>query len=144
MIVKFGSYNYFDSLIWSCLKGFDPKQREEWEKGNWTSGCAKRRPLLCEVKNKIGDSSEKDRFLLMKLMKLPNFAERLYTIKDQCRSQYLGNFSCIAYVFDSGIECMLWSNNLIDIQQLQIWGEDPYFCVADSKLGTYTGVEICF
>ncbi|KAF3628724.1 putative protein OBERON 3-like [Capsicum annuum] len=33
-------------------EGFKPNHREEWERGNWTSGCIGRRALQCEVKNK--------------------------------------------------------------------------------------------
>ncbi|XP_049391736.1 G-type lectin S-receptor-like serine/threonine-protein kinase At1g11330 [Solanum stenotomum] len=137
----FGSCNYFESPICSCLKGFNPKHKEEWEKGNWTSGCVRRRPLLCEVKNNTGDSSKEDGFRKMKFMKLPDFAERSYTIEEECRSQCLGNCSCIAYAFDTGIGCMLWSSNLIDIQQLQIWGKDLNFRVAHSELDHHKDIK---
>ncbi|XP_010319376.1 G-type lectin S-receptor-like serine/threonine-protein kinase At1g11300 [Solanum lycopersicum] len=137
----FGSCNYFESPICSCLKGFNPKHKEEWEKGNWTSGCVRRRPLLCEVKNNTRDSSKEDGFRKMKLTKLPDFAERSYTIEEECRSKCLSNCSCIAYAFDTGIGCMLWSSNLIDIQQLQIWGKDLYFRVAYSELDHYKDIK---
>ncbi|KAM3281440.1 G-type lectin S-receptor-like serine/threonine-protein kinase [Capsicum chacoense] len=136
----FGSCNNLQSPICSCLKGFEPKYREEWEKGNWTSGCVRSRALQCEVNNKnnSGDSSKEDRFLKMELMKLPDFAERSNTREDQCRSQCLGNCSCIAYAFVSGIGCMSWTNNLIDIQQFQLWGKDLYIRVAHSELDMHT------
>lgn len=60
-------------------------------------------------------------------MKLPDFAERSSTTEDQCRSQCLGDCSCIAYAYDSGISCMSWSKNLIDIQQFQSWGQISIF-----------------
>ncbi|PHU17363.1 G-type lectin S-receptor-like serine/threonine-protein kinase [Capsicum chinense] len=132
----FGSCNYLESPICSCLKGFEPKHWEEWQKGNWTSGCVRRRALQCEVKNKNNseDSSKEDGFQKMELMKLPDFAESSSTAEDQCRSQCLGNCSCIAYAYDSGIGCMSWSKNLIDIQQFQSWGKDLYIRVAHSEL----------
>ncbi|XP_059291844.1 G-type lectin S-receptor-like serine/threonine-protein kinase At1g11330 [Lycium ferocissimum] len=130
----FGSCNYVESPICSCLKGFEPKHREEWERGNWTSGCVRKRALQCEVRSNSEDSSKEDGFLKMELMKLPDFAERSFATEDQCRSQCLGNCSCIAYAYDSDIGCMLWSKNLIDIQQFQSWGKDLYIRVAHSKL----------
>ncbi|KAH0756954.1 hypothetical protein KY290_020447 [Solanum tuberosum] len=130
----FGSCNHLESPICSCLKGFEPKHREEWEKGNWTSGCVRRKALRCEVRNNSGDSSKGDGFLKIGSIKLPDFAERSSTREDQCRSQCLGNCSCIAYAYDSGIGCTSWSNNLIDIQQFQSSGKDLYIRVAHSEL----------
>ena len=124
----FGSCNYFESPICSCLKGFNPKHKEEWEKGNWTSGCVRRSALQCEVKNNTTDSSKEDGFLKMELMKLPDFAERSSTTEDVCRSRCLGNCSCIGYAFDSSIGCMSWSK-MIDIQQFQSLGNDLYIHV---------------
>ncbi|KAJ8564815.1 hypothetical protein K7X08_001275 [Anisodus acutangulus] len=139
----FGSCNYLESPICFCLKGFEPKHREEWEKGNWTSGCVRRRALQCEVRNNSGDSSKEDGFLKMEFMKLPDFAKRSSTTEDQCRSQCLGNCSCLAYAYDSGIGCMSWSENLIDIQQFQSWGKDLYIRVAHSELEHHKDKENC-
>ncbi|TMW96467.1 hypothetical protein EJD97_007316 [Solanum chilense] len=135
MCGPFGSCNHLESPICSCLKGFEPKHREEWEKGNWASGCLRRKGLQCEVRNNSGDSSKEDGFLKIGSIKLPDFAERSSTREDQCRSQCLGNCSCIAYAYDSGIGCMSWNNNLIDIQQFQSRGEDLYIRMAHSELG---------
>ncbi|OIT05531.1 g-type lectin s-receptor-like serinethreonine-protein kinase [Nicotiana attenuata] len=137
----FGSCNYLESPFCSCLKGFEPKHREEWEKGNWTSGCVRRIALQCEVKNNSGNSSKEDGFLKMESMKLPDFAERSSTGEDQCRSQCLRNCSCIAYAYDSGIGCMSWSNNLIDIQRFQSWGKDLYIRVAHSELDHHKDIK---
>ncbi|KAE8125207.1 hypothetical protein FH972_020040 [Carpinus fangiana] len=35
----FGSCNSQNTPICSCLPGFEPKNTEEWNRGNWTSGC---------------------------------------------------------------------------------------------------------
>ncbi|XP_075093131.1 G-type lectin S-receptor-like serine/threonine-protein kinase At1g11330 isoform X2 [Nicotiana tabacum] len=128
----FGCCNSLDSPICSCLRGFDPKSREEWEKGNWSSGCARRKPLQCEEKNK---TSKEDGFVKMEFMKVPDFAEWLPPkMEDECRSQCLKNFSCLAYAFDAGIGCMSWSRSLIDIQELQRAGTTLYIRVAYSEL----------
>ncbi|KAH0724142.1 hypothetical protein KY284_000007 [Solanum tuberosum] len=116
----FGSCNSLYSPICSCLRGFEPKNIDEWEKGNWTSGCVRRKSLQCDQeKNK---TSTKDGFLKMGYMKVPDFAEWLPPkLEDECRSQCLSNCSCLAYAFDTGIGCMSWSGYLIDIQP----GADP-------------------
>ena len=44
----FGSCNSQTSPFCSCLPGFEPKNTEEWNRGNWTSGCLRRTPLQCE------------------------------------------------------------------------------------------------
>jgi hypothetical protein len=41
----FGSCNPKNSPICSCLWGFEPKNTEEWNRENWTSGCVRRTAL---------------------------------------------------------------------------------------------------
>ncbi|KAL0353180.1 UNVERIFIED_CONTAM: G-type lectin S-receptor-like serine/threonine-protein kinase [Sesamum angustifolium] len=41
----FGNCNAQDSPICSCLRGFEPTNRDEWERGNWTSGCQRKKQL---------------------------------------------------------------------------------------------------
>ncbi|XP_060196400.1 G-type lectin S-receptor-like serine/threonine-protein kinase At1g11330 [Lycium barbarum] len=129
----FGSCNSLDSPICSCFRGFEPKNREEWEKGNWTSGCVRRKPLQCnQEKNK---TSKRDGFLKLGFMKVPDLAEWLPPkLEDECRSQCLSNCSCLAYAFDTGIGCMSWSRFLIDVQKFQGSGTTLYIRVAHSEL----------
>ncbi|KAH0764136.1 hypothetical protein KY285_000007 [Solanum tuberosum] len=130
----FGSCNSLYSPICSCLRGFEPKNIDEWEKGNWTSGCVRRKSLQCDQeKNK---TSTKDGFLKMGYMKVPDFAEWLPPkLEDECRSQCLSNCSCLAYAFDTGIGCMSWSGYLIDIQP----GADPRVSLNNQ----FDGKKIC-
>ncbi|MCD7452937.1 hypothetical protein HAX54_018764 [Datura stramonium] len=129
----FGSCNSLDSPICSCLRGFEPKNRDEWEKGNWTSGCVRRRSLQCDQQS--NKTSIRDGFVKMGFMKVPDFAEWLPPkLEDECRSQCLSNCSCLAYAFDTGIGCMSWGGFLIDIQQFQASGTTLYIRVAHSEL----------
>ncbi|KAF3451601.1 hypothetical protein FNV43_RR07696 [Rhamnella rubrinervis] len=34
-----------------CLRGFEPKNVQEWNRGNWSSGCVRRTPVQCEKSN---------------------------------------------------------------------------------------------
>jgi len=85
--------------ICSCLRGSVPWNIEEWSIHNWTGGCVKKTPLECErINNKTTD-----------------FAEGVAVMPDICRSLCLHNCSCVAYSHDSGIGCMSWTGNLLDI-----------------------------
>nr|XP_023926113.1 G-type lectin S-receptor-like serine/threonine-protein kinase At1g11330 [Quercus suber] len=116
----FGSCYALSSPICSCLKGFEPKIVEEWNRGNWMSGCVRRIPLQCDGGGKA------DGFLKLEMVKVPDFAEWSYGSKDDCRKQCLENCSCVAYAYDTGIGCMSWSGNLIDLQKFSTGGLDIY------------------
>uniref|UniRef100_A0A7N2LU17 non-specific serine/threonine protein kinase n=1 Tax=Quercus lobata TaxID=97700 RepID=A0A7N2LU17_QUELO len=132
----FGSCNSRTSPICSCLPGFEPKNTEEWNRGNWTSGCLRRTPLQCERVNTTGNEASKmDEFLKLKMMKVPDFADSSPANEDYCRQQCLENCSCIAYAYDIGTGCMQWTRNLIDIQKFSSSGVDLYIRVAYSELG---------
>ncbi|KAL8479577.1 hypothetical protein ACS0TY_026465 [Phlomoides rotata] len=104
----FGSCNVLDSPICSCLRGFEPVKKDEWERGNWSSGCQRKNQLQCN-----GDG-----FLRMPFMKVPDFAEPFPGRgEDECLSICSRNCSCIAYAHDPDIGCMLWSDTLIDVQK---------------------------
>ncbi|XP_059627789.1 G-type lectin S-receptor-like serine/threonine-protein kinase At1g11330 [Cornus florida] len=111
----FGSCNAKGLPICKCLQGFDPKDIEEWSRGNWASGCTRRRQLQCERYNSGGGKGKQDRFLKLKTVKVPAFAASVFASEDNCKSQCFNNNSCIAYGYYSGIGCLQWSGQLIDI-----------------------------
>ncbi|XP_059668745.1 G-type lectin S-receptor-like serine/threonine-protein kinase At1g11330 [Cornus florida] len=128
----FGSCNVKGSPICTCLQGFDPKDMEEWSKGNWTGGCVRRRQLQC---NAGGGKGKEDGFLKLKTVKVPALVELVFAAEDECKSQCLNNCSCIAHAYCSGIGCMQWSGDLIDIQKFSFGGADLYIRIAYSELG---------
>ncbi|KAH7569031.1 hypothetical protein JRO89_XS06G0091300 [Xanthoceras sorbifolium] len=127
----FGSCNPQKNPICRCLRGFQPKNIEEWNRGNWTSGCVRKRLLQCERRNLTG---EKDRFLKLAKMKLPDFVERSSVPVEICREQCLNNCSCIAYAYDASIGCMTWTESLTDIQKFSSGAVDLYIRLAHSEL----------
>ncbi|KAL2336837.1 hypothetical protein Fmac_011283 [Flemingia macrophylla] len=133
----FSSCNSQSSPICSCLKGFEPMNKEEWNRQNWTSGCVRRSRLKCErVKEQNASLDLKeDGFWEMKMVKVPDFPEGSPVTPDICRSQCLENCSCVAYSHDDNIGCISWTGNLLDIQQLSSDGLDLYVRVAHSELG---------
>ncbi len=65
----------------------------------------------------------------LKMIKVPDFAERSYGAKDNCRKQCLENCSCVAYAYDAGIGCLSWSGNLIDLQKFSCGGSYIYIFI---------------
>ncbi|KAL3615027.1 hypothetical protein CASFOL_040688 [Castilleja foliolosa] len=128
----FGICNPLNFAICTCLRGFEPANRDEWKNGNWTSGCTRRTELQCDRENQNGD----DVFWRMPFIKVPDFAE-LYPARreDECRTVCLRNCSCLAYSHDANIGCMFWVHEtLIDIQQFNGVGPDIYIRLASSDL----------
>lgn len=124
----FGSCDDRASPVCSCLRGFDPLNRDEWERGNWSVGCSRRSELRCS-----GDG-----FLRLQFMKVPDFAEPFFAVEgDECRSRCLGNCSCLAYAYDSSIGCMVWTDPLIDVQRFNGVGVDLFVRLSASELGTF-------
>ncbi|KAH6792845.1 hypothetical protein C2S52_003322 [Perilla frutescens var. hirtella] len=125
----FGSCNAQDSPICSCLPGFTAQNRQEWDSGNWSSGCQRRASLNCH------NGTTNDGFLKLQSMKISGYSARFSGPKDQCEARCLRNCSCLAYAFDSGIGCMFWSIALIDVQEFSTGsGSDLYVRVSLSDL----------
>ncbi|KAI9083659.1 hypothetical protein K1719_034360 [Acacia pycnantha] len=114
----FGICNEQSSPICFCLTGFEQKNKEEWERHNWTSRCVRREALQCERDNNGSQGSQIDGFLKLENVKVPDQAERLpYNFIDtiDCQSPCLKNCSCKAYAYEPGLGCMVLSVDLVDL-----------------------------
>ncbi|CDP04297.1 unnamed protein product [Coffea canephora] len=135
----FGSCNPQHSPICTCLQGFEPKNKEEWDKGNWTGGCSRKALLQCDRNISAGQVGKPDGFLKLANIKIPDFAHLMELLRSateqDCGNQCLNNCSCIAYAYSTGIGCMYWSSSLIDIQQFSFNGADLHIRVAHTELG---------
>ncbi|KAK7246624.1 hypothetical protein RIF29_41494 [Crotalaria pallida] len=128
------------SPMCSCIKGFEPKDRDEWRNFNWSGGCKRVTPLKDEASN--GSRSEvsvgDDGFLELRSMKMPDFAQ-VVTVnpidKDDCESSCFKNSSCAAYANVIGIGCMVWYEELVDVQHFGSGGNSLYIRLANSELG---------
>ncbi|KAF7112648.1 hypothetical protein RHSIM_RhsimUnG0207300 [Rhododendron simsii] len=129
----FGSCNSKDSPICSCLRGFEPINVEEWNRENFTGGCARRTPLQCE-RNGSSNLDKKDGFLKLTTMKVPELADWVSVPENECEKHCLMNCSCAAYAYYQGIGCMSWSGKLVDIQKFSSDGADLYIRVAYSEI----------
>ena len=118
-----------------CIKGFVPKHKEEWKRGNKTSGCVRRKQLLsCHQE---ATKSSTDAFYRLSSVKPPDLYEYAasFADKDQCRQGCLGNCSCTAFAYITGIGCLLWNQELMDTVQYSAGGEFLSIRLASSELG---------
>ncbi|THG20546.1 hypothetical protein TEA_010210 [Camellia sinensis var. sinensis] len=135
----FGVCNKNKSPNCECLKGFIPNSIEDWKKGNWVGGCVRETDLLCQKNTSNLASSGKaqnDGFWKLGSMKLPDHFEFLYTEDSSgCQQWCLSNCSCVAYAYVTGIDCMVWTGGLMDVQQFSLAGNDLYLRLSYSELG---------
>jgi len=128
----FGTCNVGRYPICRCLRGFQPKNRAEWKKGNWSTRCVKSKQLQWG----ITQEGKQDGFLRLPKVKVPDNIEKVTAFsEDNCRTKCLNNCSCIAYAYCLNIGCMMWSNDLIDIQEFTVGRVDLFLRLASSELG---------
>ncbi|KAL1118407.1 hypothetical protein V6Z11_D01G032800 [Gossypium hirsutum] len=139
---EFGMCNSKKRPICSCLKGFKPRNAEEWSRGNWSSGCFRTTPLQCQRDNNNGSGAGQgdDGFLEMKMMNVPAFPDRSSIVNGECKDQCLKNCSCVAYAYDAGIGCMMWSGDLIDVKESSR-GVDLYIRLPASELANSVSMK---
>ncbi|KAF3944327.1 hypothetical protein CMV_029193 [Castanea mollissima] len=66
------------------------------------------------------------------MIKVPDFAELALDVNiEDCRKQCLENCSCVAYGYYTGIGCLSWSGNLIDLRHFSVGGSDIYIRLAN-------------
>ncbi|XP_069152231.1 G-type lectin S-receptor-like serine/threonine-protein kinase SD1-29 isoform X2 [Solanum lycopersicum] len=141
-----GPYSVCDknkSPVCDCLRGFVPKSTDEWIRGNWTGGCVRRTKLLCEISTSdiAPKESKNDKFLKLREMKLPDYYTYLYDQNgiQNCEKWCLNNCSCAAYAYPDGINCMVWTSELIDVQQFPYNGANLFLRLAYSELDEDNG-----
>lgn len=130
-----------------CLRGFEPKELENWDNGNWSDGCKRRTPLKAErnISNSSSNSNssilsvEEDGFVELRCRKLPDCAKLLNSgNQDDCESQCLKDTNCTAYAYVNGIGCLVWHGELIDVQHFENAGNTLFIRLAHSELGKVT------
>ncbi|CAL5411068.1 unnamed protein product [Camellia sinensis] len=135
----FGVCNKNKSPNCECLKGFVPNSIEDWKKGNWAGGCVRKTDLLCQKNTSSLASSGKaqnDGFWKLRSMKLPDHFEYLYSEDSSgCQQWCLSNCSCVAYAYVTGIDCLVWTGGLMDVQQFSLAGNDLYLRLSYTELG---------
>ncbi|XP_072966500.1 G-type lectin S-receptor-like serine/threonine-protein kinase B120 isoform X2 [Typha angustifolia] len=135
---NYGSCSDENSPICTCLKGYVPVNDSEWNSGNWNSGCVKRTLFQCERNTSASSNGtvKDDGFWKMEQVKLPDLSDWYSEVltEDGCRVTCLSNCSCKAYAYTSGIGCLIWGQDLVDIHIFSSGGEDMYLRLAGSEL----------
>ncbi|VVA34788.1 Hypothetical predicted protein [Prunus dulcis] len=141
----FGVCKASESPICKCLKGFKPKSQEEWSKGNRAGGCVRKTKLFCgsNTSNSVPLRGKQDGFLKMSKVNLPDFHEYISNLgAEDCKVQCIGNCSCLAYTHINNIGCLVWSKDLIDIQEFASGGDDLFIRLAHAELGERKQIKI--
>ncbi|KAK9014375.1 hypothetical protein V6N11_005536 [Hibiscus sabdariffa] len=113
-----------------CLEGFRPKSQAQWNARNWSGGCVRKIDLQCPITNGTAVGKAKpDIFKKSKCTKLPDLATLLPSEGDvdACNKRCSENCLCIAYAFIPGIRCMIWTEDLVDMQYFHQGGSLDFF-----------------
>ncbi|KAL6135320.1 hypothetical protein ACLB2K_067548 [Fragaria x ananassa] len=111
----FGSCNEKSLPFCTCLHGFEPKLKADWDSGDYSGGC-KRQTMLNVANSTTNNNGKEDRFLEMPSMSLPeNNVSVDVGSTAQCESFCLSNSSCTAYAYDND-RCSIWIGDLLDLQ----------------------------
>ncbi|XP_065878908.1 G-type lectin S-receptor-like serine/threonine-protein kinase B120 isoform X2 [Euphorbia lathyris] len=127
---NFGVCNAEKEPLCSCMDGYIAKDEDQWGRRDWSSGCMRRTELQCER-----NSSFADGFKEIRCNKLPDFAEVHSSLAgSDCEKMCLNNCSCNGYAEVANIGCMIWNDDLIDIQDFGKPGIVMFLRLAGSEL----------
>ncbi|XP_024976433.1 G-type lectin S-receptor-like serine/threonine-protein kinase At4g27290 isoform X2 [Cynara cardunculus var. scolymus] len=131
----YGSCNTNSFPKCGCLDKFVPKYQNEWNGANWSKGCVRSKPLDCKT----------DGFMKHTNVKLPDPRYSLFygnLTLVQCQKLCLKNCSCMAYaniLKKGGNGCLLWTGDLVDIQEAPSFTSEIYVRLAFSDLVSVSG-----
>ncbi|KAJ0807854.1 putative protein kinase RLK-Pelle-DLSV family [Helianthus annuus] len=99
----------------TCMQGFEPKNPEQWDASDWSSGCQSQKPLNC---------GSGDGFKKISGVKLPDTRLSWYNYSmtlGECEMFCRKNCSCTCYanldIRNGGSGCLIWFGELMDIRE---------------------------
>ncbi|KAK9057003.1 hypothetical protein SSX86_024369 [Deinandra increscens subsp. villosa] len=119
----------------NCLdeKRFVPKNQSGWDTADWSGGCIRRTPLECK--------NGSEGFMKYSNVKLPDSENTWFDMSmnlDECHKRCLNNCTCMAYANPDKTRsvCLLWFDDLLDIQVLPDGNDGPdiFVRMASSEL----------
>ena len=128
-----GPYGICDSYPnCKCLKGFEPKSPQDWERFDSSSGCVRKWEVSC---------GNGDGFVKYMGLKLPDnsflAANRTMSL-EECEAECLKNCSCMAFsrldIHGNGGNCVMWSGDLLDMKKFPDGDEELYIRMAREEL----------
>ncbi|KAJ0505280.1 putative protein kinase RLK-Pelle-DLSV family [Helianthus annuus] len=118
----------------TCMKGFEPKNLEEWQASDWVSGCKRKTPLNC---------GNGDGFWKVAGVKVPDTGRSWYNVSmtlDECEMACKKNCSCTGYasvdIRNGGSGCLLWFHDLLDTREYDS-DQDIYIRIDATELEAY-------
>ncbi|KAH7843420.1 hypothetical protein Vadar_016409 [Vaccinium darrowii] len=119
-----------------CLSGFQPKSVGDWNLGDGSGGCVRKVHLQCGNDSEV--NGQKDQFLRIPKVRLPDNSIVLSQVKSvgDCQLACFSNCSCSAYTYDGSHGCSIWSEELLNVNQLtddNPEGSDLYLRLAASE-----------
>lgn len=131
------------SLSCSCLRGFEPRNMEEWKEGNFTGGCVRRVPFNCDGG---------DWFLKLDGLRMPDgfvSTGNMSTI-ELCEGECSRRCSCSAYAYSnlnvSGAvsQCLIWLGEMLDIARMDLEARSIYLRLPASDAGMHIYTVLFF
>ncbi|XP_076960448.1 G-type lectin S-receptor-like serine/threonine-protein kinase At4g27290 [Bidens hawaiensis] len=129
----YGSCNIDKRPPCTCIPGFQPRNSQEWDVSDWSSGCKRKKPLNC------GDVNA-DRFLKITGVKLPDTRRAWYNVSmtlEECEMACRIKCNSTAYanldIRNGGSGCLLWFDGLVDIREYDA-DHNMYIRMAASEL----------
>uniref|UniRef100_A0A251U4V0 Putative S-locus glycoprotein domain, Bulb-type lectin domain, PAN/Apple domain protein n=1 Tax=Helianthus annuus TaxID=4232 RepID=A0A251U4V0_HELAN len=114
-----------------CMAGFEPQVLDEWDRANWSSGCERKRALVCE------SGSE---FKKISGVIFPDTRGSWYNHSmtlEECEKACRTKCNCTAYansdIRNGGSGCLLWFDELMDTTENDD-KQDLYIKLAASEL----------
>ncbi|WJX69153.1 non-specific serine/threonine protein kinase [Trifolium repens] len=129
-----GSCTEYSMPYCNCLSGFEPKSLSDWDLGDHSGGCIRKKTLQCVGSDH--SNRDNDGFLAIPNMALPIYAQSVGLANAaECELTCLKNCSCTAYAIDSN-GCSIWIGDLINLQLLtsDSSGKILYIKLATSEL----------
>lgn len=114
----FGVCNMNTSPFCQCIKGFEPRNKEDWSLSDFSGGCVRSKPLMCN-----------EGFVRISNVRLPAYSRSLdFDGADICEFRCTKNCSCTAFAYNG--KCLLWIGDLLDSEQLVNSGDDLYLRIS--------------
>ncbi|XP_071732905.1 G-type lectin S-receptor-like serine/threonine-protein kinase At4g27290 isoform X2 [Rutidosis leptorrhynchoides] len=115
-----------------CMEGFEPKNQQQWDASDWSSGCKRKKALNCgntDGFRKIAGG-----------VKVPDTRKSYYNVSmslGECEMTCKRDCSCTAYasldISNGGSGCLLWFHELMDTREYDS-KQDLYLKMAASEL----------
>ena len=142
MYLGCGPYGYCDvntSPMCNCIRGFKPRNLQEWVLRDGSSGCVRKTQLSCR-----GDG-----FVQLKKIKLPDTTsvtvDRRIGSKE-CKKRCLNDCNCTAFANadnkNEGSGCVIWTGELVDIRNYATGGQNLYVRIAAADIGKLRLLEL--